>query len=242
MMTSLAVGLGPLASWFYQDIGLVLFGNFAAGLTAGLGSCFRGAVAGLSPELVIVMALIGFSMAAKVKRCSLQSRLLSCSVPSTPACAVSSPAMKPRCLSVQQQAAARSPIRAEWKAQRSKPLTHGLALPLSLRRLPEPLEPKTPCLQPPELHSPPSPPRWPRRPAVAAPPPPGFVGSASSGYRWWWLQAMSEKRSQLYPGTPPASARCGYHQIRLSLTPCRRFHPRFSPSRLWLAPWPHGLP
>ena len=44
-------------------------------------------------------------------------------------CRQSLPAMKPRCLSVQQQAAARSPIRAEWKAQRSKPLTHGLALP-----------------------------------------------------------------------------------------------------------------
>ena len=53
----------------------MLFGNFAAGLTAGLGSCFRGAVAGLSPELVIVMALIGFSMAAKVKRCTLMLTL-----------------------------------------------------------------------------------------------------------------------------------------------------------------------
>ena len=56
---------GPLASWSSQGIGLVLFGNFAASLIVGLGSSFRGAIAGLSPALVPVMTMVGFSMAAE---------------------------------------------------------------------------------------------------------------------------------------------------------------------------------
>ena len=56
---------GPLASWSSQGIGLMLFGNFAASLIVGLGSSFRGAIAGLSPALVSVMALVGSSMATE---------------------------------------------------------------------------------------------------------------------------------------------------------------------------------
>ena len=53
---------GPLASYSSQGVGLVLFGNFATCLVFALASGFRGAIAGLSPALVIVMATIGFSM------------------------------------------------------------------------------------------------------------------------------------------------------------------------------------
>ncbi len=50
---------GPLAPYSSQGVGLVLFGNFAACLVIALAGGFRGAIAGLSPALVIVMALIG---------------------------------------------------------------------------------------------------------------------------------------------------------------------------------------
>ena len=53
---------GPLAPYSSQGVGLVLFGNFAGCLVVALTSGYRGAVAGLSPALVIVMALIASSM------------------------------------------------------------------------------------------------------------------------------------------------------------------------------------
>ena len=55
---------GPLASYSSQGVGLVLFGNFATCLVIALAGGYRGAIAGLSPALVIVMATIGFSMDA----------------------------------------------------------------------------------------------------------------------------------------------------------------------------------
>lgn len=56
---------GPLAPYSSQGIGLVLFGNFAACLVIALLGGYRGAVSGLSPALVIVMATIGFTMEAE---------------------------------------------------------------------------------------------------------------------------------------------------------------------------------
>ncbi|MDE0022867.1 MAG: hypothetical protein OXP69_00480 [Spirochaetaceae bacterium] len=56
---------GPLASYSSQGVGLILFGNFAACLVIALAGGYRGAIAGLSPALVIVMATIGFSMIAE---------------------------------------------------------------------------------------------------------------------------------------------------------------------------------
>lgn len=53
---------GPLAPYSSQGVGLVLFGNFAGCLVVALAGGYRGAVAGLSPALVIVMALIATSM------------------------------------------------------------------------------------------------------------------------------------------------------------------------------------
>ena len=53
---------GPLAPYSSQGVGLVLFGNFAGCLVVALSGGFRGAVAGLSPALVIVMGLIATSM------------------------------------------------------------------------------------------------------------------------------------------------------------------------------------
>ena len=50
---------GPLAPYSSQGVGLVLFGNFAACFVIALTSGFRGAISGLSPALVIVMARIG---------------------------------------------------------------------------------------------------------------------------------------------------------------------------------------
>ena len=47
---------GSLAAYSSQGIGLVLFGNFAACLLMALLGGFRGAISGLSPTLVIVMA------------------------------------------------------------------------------------------------------------------------------------------------------------------------------------------
>ena len=56
---------GPLAPYSSQGVGLVLFGNFAACLVIALAGGYRGAIAGLSPALVVVMATIGFSMDAE---------------------------------------------------------------------------------------------------------------------------------------------------------------------------------
>ena len=50
---------GPLASYSSQGVGLVLFGNFASCLVIALTSGYRGAISGLSPALVVVMARIG---------------------------------------------------------------------------------------------------------------------------------------------------------------------------------------
>ncbi len=50
---------GLLAPYSSQGVGLVLFGNFAACLVIALAGGFRGAISGLSPTLVIVMAQIG---------------------------------------------------------------------------------------------------------------------------------------------------------------------------------------
>ena len=56
---------GPLAPYSSQGVGLVLFGNFAACLVIALAGGYRGAIAGLSPALVIMMALIGSTMDAE---------------------------------------------------------------------------------------------------------------------------------------------------------------------------------
>ena len=56
---------GALAPYSSQGIGLVLFGNFAACLIIALAGGFRGAISGLSPALVLVMALIGSMMDAE---------------------------------------------------------------------------------------------------------------------------------------------------------------------------------
>ena len=50
---------GTLAPYSTHGIGLVLFGNFSACVVIALASGFRGAIAGPSPALVIVMARIG---------------------------------------------------------------------------------------------------------------------------------------------------------------------------------------
>ena len=56
---------GALAPYSSQGVGLVLLGNFAACLVVALAGGFRGAISGLSPALVIVMALIGATMQAE---------------------------------------------------------------------------------------------------------------------------------------------------------------------------------
>ncbi|MDE0096435.1 MAG: SulP family inorganic anion transporter [Gammaproteobacteria bacterium] len=56
---------GPLAPYSSQGIGLVLFGNFASCLVIALLGGFRGAIGGLSPALVIVMATVGLTMEAE---------------------------------------------------------------------------------------------------------------------------------------------------------------------------------
>ena len=56
---------GMLAPYASQGVGLVLFGNFAACLVIALAGGFRGAISGLSPALVIVMAQIGSTMEAE---------------------------------------------------------------------------------------------------------------------------------------------------------------------------------
>ena len=55
---------GALAPYSSQGVGLVLFGNFAACLLIALGGGYRGAIAGLSPLLVLVMATIAATMKA----------------------------------------------------------------------------------------------------------------------------------------------------------------------------------
>ena len=56
---------GPLAPHSSQGVGLVLFGNFAACLVIALAGGVRGAISGLSPALVIVMAQVGATMGAE---------------------------------------------------------------------------------------------------------------------------------------------------------------------------------
>ena len=56
---------GPLAPYSSQGVGLVLFGNFAACFLIALTGGFRGAISGLSPALVIVMAQVGATMGAQ---------------------------------------------------------------------------------------------------------------------------------------------------------------------------------
>ena len=55
---------GALAPYSSQGVGLILFGNFAACLLIALAGGYRGAVAGLSPVLVLVMATIAATMKA----------------------------------------------------------------------------------------------------------------------------------------------------------------------------------
>ena len=56
---------GPLAPYASQGVGLVLFGNFAACLVIALASGYRGAIGGLTPALVIIMAAIGSTVDAE---------------------------------------------------------------------------------------------------------------------------------------------------------------------------------
>ncbi len=56
---------GALTPYSSQGVGLILFGNFAACLLMALGSGYRGAIAGLSPALVIIMAVIAATMDAR---------------------------------------------------------------------------------------------------------------------------------------------------------------------------------
>lgn len=56
---------GPLAAYASQGVGLVLFGNFVACLVIALASGFRGAIAGISPALVVVLARIASSADAE---------------------------------------------------------------------------------------------------------------------------------------------------------------------------------
>ena len=56
---------GALAPYSSQGVGLVLFGNFAACLLVALLGGYRGAIAGLTPVLVFVMAIIAATMEAE---------------------------------------------------------------------------------------------------------------------------------------------------------------------------------
>jgi len=53
---------GALAPYSSQGVGLILFGNFVACLLVALVGGYRGAIAGLSPALVIIMATIAATM------------------------------------------------------------------------------------------------------------------------------------------------------------------------------------
>lgn len=55
---------GPLSAYSSQGVGLVLFGCFAACLIVALAGGYRGAIAGLSPALLVGMAAIGSTMDA----------------------------------------------------------------------------------------------------------------------------------------------------------------------------------
>ena len=55
---------GPLSAYSSQGVGLVLFGCFAACLIVALAGGYRGAIAGLSPALIVGMAAIGSTMDA----------------------------------------------------------------------------------------------------------------------------------------------------------------------------------
>ena len=56
---------GALAPYSSQGVGLILFGNFAACLLVALVGGYRGAIAGLSPALVIIMATIAATLEAQ---------------------------------------------------------------------------------------------------------------------------------------------------------------------------------
>ena len=56
---------GQLAPYTSQGVGLILFGNLAACLVTALAGGFRGVIAGLSPALVIGMAVIASTMDAQ---------------------------------------------------------------------------------------------------------------------------------------------------------------------------------
>ena len=56
---------GALEPYTSQGVGLILFGNFAACLIMAMASGYRGVIAGLSPALVIGMAVFGSSIAAQ---------------------------------------------------------------------------------------------------------------------------------------------------------------------------------
>ncbi len=56
---------GALAPYSSQGVGLVLFGNFAACLIIAFAGGYRGAISGLSPALVIVMAALAASVEAQ---------------------------------------------------------------------------------------------------------------------------------------------------------------------------------
>ena len=56
---------GALDSFSSQGIGLILFGNFAACLIVAITSGYRGAIAGLSPALVVIMATIASTISAE---------------------------------------------------------------------------------------------------------------------------------------------------------------------------------
>ena len=55
---------GPLSAYSSQGVGLVLFGCFAACLIVALAGGYRGAIAGLSPALLVGMAAICSTMDA----------------------------------------------------------------------------------------------------------------------------------------------------------------------------------
>lgn len=55
---------GPLTPYASQGVGLLLFGNFAACLVIALAGGYRGAIAGLSPALIVGMAVIVSTMDA----------------------------------------------------------------------------------------------------------------------------------------------------------------------------------
>ena len=56
---------GALAPYSSQGVGLILFGNFAACLIMAVAAGYRGVIAGLSPALVIGMAVFGGEMDAE---------------------------------------------------------------------------------------------------------------------------------------------------------------------------------